>query len=84
MGLSNHVDAVCFSVRVYILTVAPGPAKEFFDKFCDRVRAAHSREKVAEGVFGAYMEVSLVRGLYLCGGCVSIGTLVMSSSQLTD
>lgn len=41
--------------------VAPGPAKEFFAKFCDRVRAAHSREKVAEGVFGAYMEVSLVR-----------------------
>lgn len=41
--------------------MAPGPAKEYFDKFCGRVRATHSPEKVAEGVFGAYMEVSLVR-----------------------
>uniref|UniRef100_K3WUV9 D-aminoacyl-tRNA deacylase n=1 Tax=Globisporangium ultimum (strain ATCC 200006 / CBS 805.95 / DAOM BR144) TaxID=431595 RepID=K3WUV9_GLOUD len=42
------------------LSMAPTPAKEFFDKFCARVRAAHTADKVAEGVFGAYMEVSLV------------------------
>lgn len=40
--------------------MSPEPAKAFFDAFCNRVRAAHSTDKVAEGVFGAYMEVSLV------------------------
>ncbi|GLD95341.1 hypothetical protein PINS_up003985 [Pythium insidiosum] len=42
------------------LAMAPAPAKEFYHAFCDRVRAAHSADKVAEGVFGAMMEVSLV------------------------
>ncbi len=45
----------------YIVLVAPGPAKEYFDSFCNRVRTSHSSDKVAEGVFGAMMEVSLVR-----------------------
>jgi D-aminoacyl-tRNA deacylase len=40
--------------------VAPGPAKELFDSFCSRVRRDHDAEKVAEGVFGAMMEVALV------------------------
>lgn len=39
----------------------PEPAKAFFDAFRERVCAAHDPSKVAEGVFGAYMEVSLVR-----------------------
>ncbi|KAJ0412818.1 hypothetical protein ATCC90586_002448 [Pythium insidiosum] len=42
------------------LAMAPAPAKEFYHAFCDRVRAAHSADKVAEGIFGAMMEVSLV------------------------
>ncbi|EGZ17147.1 hypothetical protein PHYSODRAFT_351116 [Phytophthora sojae] len=42
------------------LAMGPGPAKEFYDAFCDRVRREHVPEKVAEGVFGAYMEVSIV------------------------
>ncbi|RLN44896.1 hypothetical protein BBJ29_001823 [Phytophthora kernoviae] len=42
------------------LSMSPAKAKEFFDAFCDRVRREHDTEKVAEGVFGAYMEVSLV------------------------
>lgn len=41
--------------------MAPEPAREFFHAFCNRVRAAHDPSKVAEGVFAAYMEVSLVR-----------------------
>lgn len=47
--------------HVLCSTVSTEPAKAFFDAFCNRVRAAHSMDKVAEGVFGAYMEVSLVR-----------------------
>jgi D-Tyr-tRNAtyr deacylase len=41
--------------------VPPKPAKEFFHAFCSLVRAGHDPSKVAEGVFAAYMEVSLVR-----------------------
>lgn len=48
---------------IRIILVGPGPAKEFYDAFCDRVRREHVPEKVAEGVFGAYMEVSIVRNL---------------------
>ncbi len=40
--------------------MAPEPAKEFFDAFCKRVRSAYAEDKVEEGVFGAYMDVSLV------------------------
>ncbi|RLN88403.1 hypothetical protein BBJ28_00004304 [Nothophytophthora sp. Chile5] len=43
--------------------LAPEPAKIFFDAFCERVRREHIPDKVAEGVFGAYMEVSIVRTL---------------------
>ncbi|TMW62914.1 hypothetical protein Poli38472_005532 [Pythium oligandrum] len=42
------------------LAMAPAPAKELFDSFCDRVRRTHVSDKVAEGVFGAMMEVALV------------------------
>lgn len=42
------------------LAVPPDQARAFFQAFVDRVRAAHDPSKVAEGVFGAYMEVSLV------------------------
>ncbi|KAF1334298.1 Long-chain-fatty-acid-coa ligase, partial [Globisporangium splendens] len=60
-GREGHaVEDVGALERLRSAAVAPAPAKEFFDKFCDRVRAAHAADKVAEGVFGAYMEVSLV------------------------
>ncbi|KDO35692.1 D-tyrosyl-tRNA(Tyr) deacylase [Saprolegnia parasitica CBS 223.65] len=43
------------------LSMAPEPAKELFDNLVARVRKAHvAPEQVQEGVFGAYMEVSLV------------------------
>ncbi|ETI45169.1 D-tyrosyl-tRNA(Tyr) deacylase [Phytophthora nicotianae CJ01A1] len=42
------------------LSMAPKPAKEFYDAFCDRVRREYIADKVAEGEFGAYMEVSIV------------------------
>ncbi|DAZ94650.1 TPA: hypothetical protein N0F65_000930 [Lagenidium giganteum] len=42
------------------LSMSPGPAKEFFDQFVARVGREHKPEKVAQGVFGAYMEVALV------------------------
>ncbi|RHZ17828.1 hypothetical protein DYB37_005829 [Aphanomyces astaci] len=41
--------------------VSPEPAKALFDNLVSRVRTAHaSPEQVQEGVFGAYMEVSMV------------------------
>ncbi|RHX98533.1 hypothetical protein DYB25_012743, partial [Aphanomyces astaci] len=41
--------------------VPPEPAKALFDNLVSRVRTAHaSPEQVQEGVFGAYMEVSIV------------------------
>ncbi|KAI9912932.1 hypothetical protein PsorP6_005593 [Peronosclerospora sorghi] len=36
------------------------PAKKFYDEFCDRVRREYAADKVAEGEFAAYMEVSIV------------------------
>ncbi|EEY61053.1 D-Tyr-tRNA(Tyr) deacylase [Phytophthora infestans T30-4] len=42
------------------LSMAPKPAKVFYDAFCDRVRRDYVADKVAEGEFGAYMEVSIV------------------------
>ncbi|KAF0684233.1 hypothetical protein As57867_023686, partial [Aphanomyces stellatus] len=40
---------------------APESAKALFDNLVQRVRSAHTApEQVQEGVFGAYMEVSLV------------------------
>lgn len=44
--------------------MAPKPAKELYDQFCCRLRQKHTA-KVAEGIFGAYMEVSLVCFLLL-------------------
>jgi D-Tyr-tRNAtyr deacylase len=41
--------------------VGPEPAKKFYDSFCDRVRRDYVADKVQEGEFGAYMEVSIVR-----------------------
>lgn len=40
--------------------MAPTPAKQFYDAFCERVRREYVADKVEEGTFGAYMEVSLV------------------------
>ncbi|KAL7694623.1 putative D-aminoacyl-tRNA deacylase DTD, D-aminoacyl-tRNA deacylase-like superfamily [Plasmopara halstedii] len=42
------------------LSMTPSLAKEFYDAFCERVRRDYVADKVAEGMFGAYMEVSLV------------------------
>ncbi|CAK4079046.1 unnamed protein product [Aphanomyces euteiches] len=43
------------------LAMSPEPAKALFDNLVQRVRDAHTApEQVQEGVFGAYMEVSLV------------------------
>ncbi|TDH66695.1 hypothetical protein CCR75_001589 [Bremia lactucae] len=42
------------------LSMASTPARVFYDAFCKRVRCAYVNEKVAEGTFGAYMEVSIV------------------------
>ncbi|OQS02669.1 D-Tyr-tRNA(Tyr) deacylase [Thraustotheca clavata] len=43
------------------LSMSPEPAKVLFDNLVQRVRNAHnSPEQVQEGVFGAYMEVSIV------------------------
>ncbi|RLO01703.1 hypothetical protein DYB28_006856 [Aphanomyces astaci] len=43
------------------LAMPPEPAKALFDNLVSRVRTAHaSPEQVQEGVFGAYMEVSIV------------------------
>ncbi|RHZ38694.1 hypothetical protein DYB26_012015, partial [Aphanomyces astaci] len=47
--------------------VPPEPAKALFDNLVSRVRTAHaSPEQVQEGVFGAYMEVSIVRTWIYC------------------
>ena len=43
----------------------PELAKKFYDAFCDRVRREYVADKVAEGKFGAYMEVSIVRDCHL-------------------
>ncbi|RQM16431.1 hypothetical protein DD237_003359 [Peronospora effusa] len=42
------------------LSMKPEMAKEFYEAFCDRVRREYVADKVAEGKFGAYMEVSIV------------------------
>ncbi len=41
--------------------MSPGPAKKMFDSLVQQVRqACKTPENVQEGVFGAFMEVSLV------------------------
>ena len=40
-------------------SMPPGPAKEFYDAFRERVKAAYAPDKVADGVFGAKMDVAL-------------------------
>lgn len=37
------------------------PARKLYDAFCDTVRCEYVADKVAEGEFGAYMKVSMVR-----------------------
>jgi D-aminoacyl-tRNA deacylase len=39
---------------------APDEARRLFDYFLDQARAVHGHPRVASGVFGAHMEVSLV------------------------
>jgi D-Tyr-tRNAtyr deacylase len=50
--------------------VGPEPAKKFYDSFCDRVRRDYVADKVQEGEFGAYMELSIVRRSTL--SCVKV------------
>lgn len=38
----------------------PAEAKEFYGRFVDMVKSAHSPELIKDGVFGAKMDVSLV------------------------
>uniref|UniRef100_A0AAV1TNG8 D-aminoacyl-tRNA deacylase n=1 Tax=Peronospora matthiolae TaxID=2874970 RepID=A0AAV1TNG8_9STRA len=42
------------------LSMKPELAKQFYDAFCDRVRREYVADKVADGKFGAWMEVSIV------------------------
>ncbi|CAH0482690.1 unnamed protein product [Peronospora belbahrii] len=42
------------------LSMKHEPARKFYDAFCDRVRREYIADKVAEGEFGAYMEVFIV------------------------
>lgn len=41
-------------------SMPPAEAKEFYGRFVDMVKSAHSPELVKDGVFGAKMDISLV------------------------
>ena len=45
--------------------VDPEPAEKMFNEFVSRVQGHYKAERVKTGVFGAYMDVSLVRGTTL-------------------
>ncbi|RZF41920.1 hypothetical protein LSTR_LSTR005688 [Laodelphax striatellus] len=42
------------------LAMAPEPSKNLFSQFMDRLRTSYEPEKVKEGQFGAYMQVSIL------------------------
>ncbi|CAM9980526.1 unnamed protein product [Scytosiphon promiscuus] len=52
---------VCSKGKVdFTGSMPPAKAKEFYGRFVDMVKGAHSPELVKDGVFGAKMDVSLV------------------------